>query len=407
MMFIICQALGSVKENDEIRDGFRRKPTFPFADNKSPLRYAAFYNTLPTMAVKKIPLIHIGGTPREMGLAFGRARKESVLRMISNLKALLEKTYRRIRLTWPEAVLQAQKYLPFAQELTPRYVEELRAIAEGADVPFNDLMVLNCVEAITDDALHLMGCTTFAVTQERSADGRVLIGHNEDWQPHDEEDVLLIRAEPEGEPAFLAMTYGGLLPNIGFNAAGICQCCDSVYPSDARIGVPRIFVSRAVLGAGSITQAISAALAPQRAAGYNHVLVHESGEAYNIEVSARRFSMRYAQGGILAHTNHYLSRRMARLENDPRQLIGSRVRYFRVMRLLRRSQNHDRHSLQEILRDHVNSPHSICAHEAADEKPLDRQKTICSLIIDLIEKRMYVAWGTPCQNEYYPYGLKA
>jgi isopenicillin-N N-acyltransferase-like protein len=251
-----------------------------------------------------------------------------------------------------------------------------------------------------------MGCTTFAVTQERSADGRVLIGHNEDWQPHDEEDVLLIRAEPEGEPAFLAMTYGGLLPNIGFNAAGICQCCDSVYPSDVRIGVPRIFVSRAVLGAGSITQAISAALAPQRAAGYNHVLVHESGEAYNIEVSARRFAMRYAQGGILAHTNHYLSRRMARLENDPRQLIGSRVRYFRVMRLLRGSQNHDRNSLQEILRDHVNRPNSICAHEATDEKPLDRQKTIWSLIIDLTEKQMHVAWGTPCQNDYYPYGLK-
>ncbi|MBN1439099.1 MAG: hypothetical protein JW929_06790 [Anaerolineales bacterium] len=357
------------------------------------------------MASQPLPLVHIGGTPREMGLAFGRARRDSILHMISNVQAFLEQTYDHLRLTWPEAVLQAHKYLPFAQELTPRYVEELRAMAEGADAPFDDLMVLNCLEAITTDALHLLGCTSFAVTEEHTAGGKVLIGHNEDWLPADEPDVTLIRAEPEGEPAFLAMTYGALLPNIGVNSAGICQCCDSVYPGDVRIGVPRIFVSRAVLAASTISQAISAALAPHRAAGYNHVLVHESGEAYNIEVSARSFAVMYAQGGVLAHTNHYLSRRMARLESDSQHLIGSRVRYYRALRLLRRSHRHDLESLQGILRDHVNHPNSICSHEVIDENPLDQQKTVCSLVIDLTEKEIHAAWGTPCRNEYYPYRL--
>jgi isopenicillin-N N-acyltransferase-like protein len=357
------------------------------------------------MTSRPLPLIHIGGTPREMGLEFGRARRESILHMVSNVKTFLEQTYGRIRLTWPEAVLQAQKYLPFAQELTPRYVEELRAMAQGADVPFDDLMVLNCLEAITIDALHLFGCTSFVATQEYTAEGRVLIGHNEDWLPADEPDVVLIHAEPDGEPAFLAVTYGALLPNIGFNAAGICQCCDSVYPGDVRIGVPRIFVSRRVLAAKTISAAISAALAPQRAAGYNHVLVHASGEAYNVEVSARSFSVMYAQGGILAHTNHYLSRRMARLENDSRHLIGSRVRYFRATRLLRRSHRHTLETLQGILRDHVNHPNSICSHEEIDENPLDQQKTVCSLIVDLNEKQLHAAWGVPCENEYFSYRL--
>jgi isopenicillin-N N-acyltransferase-like protein len=368
---------------------------------------AAFYNTLRTMAGRPLPLIHIGGTPREMGLEFGSARKESIRHMVTNVRTFLEETYGQIRLTWPEAILQAHKYLPFAQELTPRYVEELRAMSEGAGVSFEDLMVLNCLEAITTDALHLLGCTSFAVTEERTAEGRVLIGHNEDWLPADEEDACLIHAEPEGEPAFLAMTYGGLLPNIGFNAAGICQMCDSVYPGDVRIGVPRIFVSRAVLASETISAAISAALAPHRAAGYNHVLVHASGEAYNAEVSARSFSMMYAQGGILAHTNHFLSRRMARLESDSQHLIGSRVRYFRALRLLRRSHRHDLESLQAILRDHVNYPNSICSHEVEDENPLDKQKTVCSLLVDLNERRMHAAWGVPCQNEFFTYQLPA
>jgi isopenicillin-N N-acyltransferase like protein len=235
----------------------------------------------------------------------------------------------------------------------------------------------------------------------------VLVGHNEDWLPADGGDVVLIHAQPEGEPAYLAMTYGALLPNIGFNSEGICQCCDSVYPTDVRMGVPRIFVSRAVLAARTMSDAIAAALAPHRAAGYNHVIAHASGEAYNIEVSARHFSMMYAQGGILGHTNHYLSRRMARLENDSQHLIGSRVRYYRAMRLLRRSHRHTAESFQQILRDHMNYPNSICSHEVIDDNPLDRQKTICSMVMDLTERVMHVAWGEPCQNEYFTYKLEA
>lgn len=357
------------------------------------------------MTGQTLPLIRIGGTPREMGLELGRQRKDSIRRMVANVRAFLDETYAQIRLSWPEAILQSHKYLPFAQELTPRYVEELRAIAEGADVPFDDLMVLNCLEAITTDALHLLGCTTFVLTEDHTTSGHVMIGHNEDWLPADEPEVFLIHAEPEGEPAYLAITYGALLPNLGFNQEGICQLCDSVYPSDVRIGVPRIFVSRAVLAARSLSDAISAALAQHRAAGYNHVLVHESGEAYNVEVSARHFALMYAQGGVLAHTNHYLSRRMARLEDDSHHLIGSRVRYFRAMRLLRRSRRHSADSLKDILRDHVNYPNSICSHEIIDDNPLDRQKTICSIIMDLAERQMLVAWGTPCQSEYHAYRL--
>ena len=83
------------------------------------------------------------------------------------------------------------------------------------------------------DALHLSKCTSMAVSDDCTADGHVLVAHNEDWLPEDEQDVYLVHASPDDEPSFLAMTYGGLLPNIGFNEAGIAQCCDSVYPNDS------------------------------------------------------------------------------------------------------------------------------------------------------------------------------
>jgi hypothetical protein len=66
-------------------------------------------------------------------------------------------------------LIQARKYLPFAEERYPQYVEELRGISEGAGVNFYDLVMVNSMEAVTTDALHLTKCTSFAVNPDRTA----------------------------------------------------------------------------------------------------------------------------------------------------------------------------------------------------------------------------------------------
>jgi isopenicillin-N N-acyltransferase-like protein len=268
------------------------------------------------------------------------------------------------------------------------------------------VVVLNAMEAVTMDALHLTKCTSIAVNEERTSDGHVLVAHNEDWLPYEEPDTYVLHVTPEEEPAFLAMTYGGLLPNIGFNAAGIAQCCDSVYPNDSRIGLPRVFVSRAVLAARNPADAIRCVLVPHRAAGYNHLLAHESGELYNVEVSSRHFGLLYAEEGYLVHTNHYLHPQMRAIENEPDELVGTRVRYFRALRLLKQTRLHTIKSLQAIQQDHVSWPNSICNHAVEGDILLDREKTINALVMDLTSGVMYLAWGNPCENPYHTYQLE-
>ncbi|OGO29129.1 MAG: hypothetical protein A2136_09605 [Chloroflexi bacterium RBG_16_54_11] len=303
--------------------------------------------------------------------------------------------------------MQGRKYLPFAQERFPQYIEEVLGLAEGANVDFDDIGVVNDLEAVTIDALHLSKCTSMAVSESNTADGHVLLAHNEDWIPEDEPDVYLIHAEPDDEPPFLAMTYGALIPNIGFNAYGIAQCCDSVYPNDSRIGIPRLYVSRGVLAAKTPGEAIRCTLIPRRAAGYNHLLAHESGEIYSVEVSARKFAILYAQDGYMVHTNHYLDANMQVIEYEPDELVATRVRYFRADRLLRDTDQHTIKSMQAIQRDHINFPNSICNHAEDDMDPLDREKTINSMIIDLTARAMHIAWGNPCANAYHTYYLDA
>jgi isopenicillin-N N-acyltransferase-like protein len=351
--------------------------------------------------------VRVGGSHREIGRQIGEACIQQVRHSIENARILIASAYEDLQLSWEGAQIQAQKYIPFAQERYPQYVEEMMGIAEGADVPFEDIAVLNALEAVTMDALHLTKCTSLAINQRLTADEHVLIAHNEDWLPEDEPDVYIVHVTPEDEPPFLAMTYGGLLPNVGFNAAGIAQCCDSVYPNDSRIGIPRLVVSRAVLAARTIGEAIRCALSPHRAAGYNHLIAHESGELYNVEVSARKFAVLYGQDGYVVHTNFYLDPQMQAIEDEPDELVGTRVRYYRALRLLLSMPKHTIKTLQTIQKDHINYPNSICNHAIHDLDPLDREKTINALVIDLTARAMHIAWGNPCTNSYHTFHLEA
>jgi isopenicillin-N N-acyltransferase-like protein len=363
--------------------------------------------TKPPVHPNPPPLVQVTGTHREMGRQIGEACRKQVQHSIENGRSLVADAYEQLELTWAGAQIQSRKYVPFAQERYPQYVEELMGIAEGADVAFEDLAVLNAMEAVTMDALHLTRCTSMAVNDDRTADGHVLMAHNEDWVPEDEDDVFIIHATPKNEPPYLAMTYGGLLPNIGFNAYGLAQMCDSVYPNDSRIGTPRVVVSRAVLACKTPGEALRHMLSAQRAAGYNHMLVHESGELYSVEVSARKFAILYGEDGYLVHTNNYLAESMQPVEREPEDLVSSRVRYFRALRLVKREEAHSIKTLQAIQRDHVNFSNSICNHTINATDPLDREKTVNAMVIDLTAREMHIAWGNPCENPYHTYHLDA
>lgn len=339
-----------------------------------------------------------------MGRQIGEAAAPMIRRMVENYRELLREARDRLKLRWEGAVLQARKYHPYAAEGARPYLEELEGMAEGANLPLDDLLVVNCIEGIAGDALHLK-CTSFAVSAELTAEGHVLVGHNEDWWPEDMQTVYVVHATPDNEPPYLALTYGGLLPNIGFNAAGIAQCCDSVYPNDTRVGVPRIFVARAVLGASRLSEALERAVPLRRAAGYNHLIADRSGELYNLEASAKRFALRYGSSGSIVHTNHYLDPEMQRLE-DGNGLFASRVRYHRAQRLLASLRPHSQETFKAILSDHVNQPRSICCHCSDQDSPLDRSQTIASVVMDLTAMTMAVGWGNPCTTTYQMFALE-
>ena len=346
------------------------------------------------------PFLCVGGTHRVMGQQIGESIRLQVQHGVENTRFYFSRNFSSLQLTWESAVLQALNYLYYALQTYPQYIEEIQGIAEGANVNYADLAVVNAFECVAVDALHLQKCTSIAAGRSKTR-GSVIVGHNEDWLAEDEPDVYFLLARPLDEPAFIAMSYGGLLPNIGFNELGIAQSCDSVYPIDLTIGIPRVIVSRAVLAARTIEEAINRTHPPLRAAGYNHLLAHSDGELYNVEVSATEYEVIPAENGCLAHTNHYLSPKMQQFEKTRAEWKKTDLRYSRIISLLSGNESHSMQTIQSMLADHENYPHSICQHAPAADSTTSQTKTIVSLVMDLGERKMAYSLGNPCCNAYH------
>jgi isopenicillin-N N-acyltransferase-like protein len=353
------------------------------------------------MGPRALPIVEVKGPPRERGRQQGEGARTQIHGAIEGYRDLVPKAS---RLPWEEALPEARKFLPYAESAFPSFVEELQGVAEGSGASFQQVWTLNCYEGLTDVQLG-RGCTSVAVRDDHVANGHVLLAHNEDWSSVDRDNVYLVRATPDDGPAFVGMTYGPLLVNIGLNDEGIGVAINSVYANDVRVGVPRIVFSRAVLGSRTIGQAIRACVPKLRDGGYHYLLADANGEMYSVETSARVHDIMYGDAGWLAHANHYISPRLKALE-EPGTYAGSKVRLNRAGRLLRAQLGQVTvESLQPILRDHVNYPNSICGHQDPNDLPHEQDMTIVSLVMDLTARVMWAAPGPPCEATYVDYRL--
>jgi isopenicillin-N N-acyltransferase-like protein len=341
-----------------------------------------------------------------MGAKLGEECCDLAEGMMRMLKARLKLTGMDLR----RGRALSSKYLPYAEEYDPDYLDFLKAYAEAAGQEFDDIFVHFCLD-------EKGFCTDIAVNGEATADGdSVFSAHTEDWVPDYAGHVVLVRARPESGPRFLALSLCGAEIDCGMNSEGISFTANSVYSDDTRIGVPKMFNARRVLASRSMGDAVEAAFPEKRASSYNHNLCHRSGEMFSVEGSATDFSVIPAEHGWLVHTNHYLSERMSRHDlafsspsgRSPGTAPSTLLRYHRACNLLRKNLGDvSVDVLKSILEDHFNYPRSICCH--ADERlgPEDRSATIFSVIFDLSRLEAHVCPTNPCSGVYGKYSLLA
>lgn len=198
-----------------------------------------------------IPLVSTGGSPYAIGFDIGKAMSEQIQAAAVTAQAEFAGANDHDVLT------RLSPFVSVTEREAPELIEEMRGMAEGSGVSFEDLFVLNAAAELHQGAGRFSECTVAGVTQAGTANGHVLLAHNEDAEAGWGDYAYVIRAEPAQGPAFVAFAYAGLLLHQGVNAAGIGSVGNALYAPDAQpAGIPKLLLYRRAIGQSTLEGAI-------------------------------------------------------------------------------------------------------------------------------------------------------
>jgi isopenicillin-N N-acyltransferase-like protein len=312
---------------------------------------------------------------------------------------------------------QIAPYIDRAAKYTPTALSELQGMAVGADVEFDTLFRLNCMESRppgsaflwnrpgrpTVDPISILdpdtvdtgippdpsespgpgGCTSLASRLE----GGCVVGHTEDSSPENIDGIYFLDAtvsERAGmiSSRFQALNYAMSIAGCAaaVNGHGLMILIDALPDPDRHLGVPRSCVSRVLLDQQTIEGAIDVLRSLPRGSGWNYLMV-QGPRIVNVETTATTVEIDDATGpGTYVHTNHYRTPHLAARAGEPRP--NSIARLDRALALVRR--NMDLDAMRETLADREGFPDSIC-----------RERTIATWMADTARRTVQVCWGEP------------
>lgn len=355
------------------------------------------------MSENQMKLLKLKGSSYEIGFDHGRKAKKEIRNFIG---VLLDHAGQSIpALTKEKALSRARLYVPFIKAYAPHLAEEIEGIGDGAGISRDEAYLLQLRAEFTQVSPEGgEDCTSFAVPKSMTEDGNIFVGQNLDLSAIYKDFGVMLHITPEQGPAILCYSQVGSLAHMGINSAGLGWVTNALFSSGWRPGVPRSVLYRLILEKENVPEAVSVVTNAERASSCNYLISHKSGEIRNIEATPDHYGMINMQDTVMVHTNHFLHPNLTKFERMPKdKLENSRVREIRFKELITRKQEElTVQILKHFLRDHENSPATICRH--TEGNPWDIV-TIASMIAQPADALMHVSFGQGCQNKYITYSL--
>ena len=195
------------------------------------------------------------------------------------------------------AARQMEKHIP------ERYREEMKALAEAAGVPYDDVLIGNVMVELFQQ------CSTAVVRGARAEGGTLLFGRNLDFPPEGilEKHSVVIDYAPEKGRRFVAVTWPGLVGALsGMNRDGLCVAnLLAAAPDPSMDGCPYMFLLRDVLeGAGTVEEGL-AILKRSRRTTANSIMLADAKGAAVAEASHENLAVREVEDDRLFATNDF------------------------------------------------------------------------------------------------------
>ncbi len=352
------------------------------------------------------PRVVAAGAPRELGVQYGRAARDRIRRSIEAYTGVFDFW---ARMTWDQARAKALAYVPAIRAYDETAVTQLEGMAEGAGLDFEDLLALNLrSEVMFGGTIHGAGheCSAVAALPEATDDGHTLLAQNWDWLIHTRDTTVVLEARPGDGPAYVTVVEAGLLAKTGMNENGVGVATNTVISDrDAgEPGVPYHVILRSLLASRHVSDALARLYRAARCSSANYLVASGDGLAADAECmpgGPREVLVDPPREGLLVHANHFVSPRFAAGDVGLPTMPDSVFRHARLISLLKPSDGPiGRKRLQAAFADHAGHPFGVCSHEDAKAVYVDQYATIASLVMDLTDRRMWLASGNPCTAPY-------
>ena len=238
-------------------------------------------------------VLHLKGTPREMGWQHGTLLKADIREQVRFLFDVKAREFK------PEVLgvkvpLDARRLILSIAELqrkhTPaRFYDEIRGIAEGSGVPFEDILAANFIP-------EMFHCSGFALSGSATRDGTLyhgrILDYGCDWKLQDH--AVLVVAEPDGAIPFVNVTYAGFVGSVtGMNAKKVSIGEMGGGGQGHWEGVPMALLVRMALEeADDLDEAVAVFRDHPRTCQYFYVIADgKTGRGVGLEASWNNFAV--------------------------------------------------------------------------------------------------------------------
>jgi isopenicillin-N N-acyltransferase like protein len=335
------------------------------------------------------PLVEVSGSAYEMGYQHGAQGAELVQKYLIWIDRMTGKSR-------DELCRNAMAFLPLMEQLSPRFVEEIRGLSEGAGISFEEGVLCQArgeAAKVGDEA-----CTAFALTGKATAGGVTLAGQNQDLAPEYADFAILLHVKPnDGRPRALLFTFAGQLGYSGMNEHGIAHFANALYDCPWQMGLPHYPIKRACLEQTELSGLWDVVSGHPTCSAGNMIICTGKGEIADYEIRPEG-AVEYKSGDpdCIIHANHYESSQY--VSHETNSLVDSCPRAERMQALVEEAYGEiSVETMKGFLADHEGDPAAICRHGA------ENMISVSGYIADAANRVLHVRRGHGCTGSWGAY----
>ncbi|MGK9167570.1 acyl-CoA--6-aminopenicillanic acid acyltransferase [Inquilinus limosus] len=260
------------------------------------------------------PFVDIHGTPRERGRQYGAAAADRTRKSVE----VYARQLRDLGYDWAQIRGFVADFVPKMEAFAPELIEEMRGIAEGVELEFEAVALINCRTEVMQLAHRRKGlveddpdgCTGAVILGSASADGQLIHGQNWDWRAECAETAIVLRVRREDGPDVLTFTEAGGLARNGLNSVGTAitaNYLESDRDYKLGVGVPLPLIRRKALEQEHFALSMRIVAVTPKSASNNMILSNAGGFAIDFECAPDETFPLYPEDGLLVHANHWRS----------------------------------------------------------------------------------------------------